>query len=385
MSPLFQNSSCSPLLSSHASPAHNALPITGNLETNPFLELLDSLPTDFSINTDEPSPIHQPVTNPPKIPDRPAGVNTSVTKEWQLSPRALLQAPTGSDQQMKQSPSGGDAPVKQSSSSNAFSKSTKSSVQVQKLQQKVIQQQQKQILKQIQQKQQQGLKPAENIGQSFSPTPEWRMSDASQGVSGQSSPVPSHTYRNTSDFESNGHQQHQQQQRQHLFKAMYDYNATQRDELSLKRGSVYVVTEQCQDGWFRGKHLETGSTGVFPGNHLERYHPNSQDDETLIELGDGPETDAERLEKLRKIRETLKKTHAQNIARSHSGAAGHVKSKGERYRCVVPFPSSSDYEIELQIGDVISLVKKREDGWCKGILHRTGKTGLFPLSFVERI
>ena len=90
-----------------------------------------------------------------------------LNQEWQLSPRALLQAPTGSDQQMKQPPSGGDAPVKQSSSSNAFSKSTKSSVQVQKLQQKVIQQQQKQILKQIQQKQQQGLKPAENIGQSF--------------------------------------------------------------------------------------------------------------------------------------------------------------------------------------------------------------------------
>merc|ERR1719383_1607874 len=92
MSPLFQNSSCSPLLSSNASPAHNALPITGNLETNPFLELLDSLPTEFSINKDVPSSIHQPVSNPPKIPDRPTGfTTTNITKEWQLSPRALLQ------------------------------------------------------------------------------------------------------------------------------------------------------------------------------------------------------------------------------------------------------------------------------------------------------
>ena len=80
------------------------------------------------------------------------------------------------------------------------------------------------------------------------------------------------------------------------------------------------------------------------------------------------------------------------------------------------FPASSEYEIELkvsfnlihklgfvqpifQLGDVISLVKRRDDGWCKGTLHRcpnymfarlnpcfrTGKTGLFPVSFVEKI
>jgi len=39
----------------------------------------------------------------------------------------------------------------------------------------------------------------------------------------------------------------------------------------------------------------------------------------------------------------------------------------------------------FQLGDVISLVKRRDDGWCKGTLHRTGKTGLFPASFVEKI
>ena len=44
------------------------------------------------------------------------------------------------------------------------------------------------------------------------------------------------------------------------------------------------------------------------------------------------ETDAERLEKLKKIRDTLRQTHQQNVVRSQAGAAGHVKSKGERYR-----------------------------------------------------
>eukprot|EP00092_Neocalanus_flemingeri_P000006 GFUD01000006.1.p1 GENE.GFUD01000006.1~~GFUD01000006.1.p1 ORF type:complete len:537 (+),score=129.45 GFUD01000006.1:71-1681(+) len=190
-----------------------------------------------------------------------------------------------------------------------------------------------------------------------------------------------------------------------LYRALYDYNSTQHDELSLKKGDLYFVTEQCHDGWFKGKSLKSGKSGVFPGNHVQEHdHKQTKKSKrkesvnvhevNLIDLSDEEhrameeeyqESDAERLEKLKKIRDTLRQTHQQNVVRSQAGAAGHVKSKGERYRCVVAFPASSEYEIDLQHGDVISLVKRRDDGWCKGTLHRTGKTGLFPASFVEKI
>ncbi|XP_075234987.1 SH3 domain containing ring finger posh [Lycorma delicatula] len=55
----------------------------------------------------------------------------------------------------------------------------------------------------------------------------------------------------------------------------------------------------------------------------------------------------------------------------------------ERFRCIVPYPPNSEYELELQVGDVIYVHKKREDGWYKGTQQRTGRTGLFPASFVE--
>ncbi|CAG09232.1 unnamed protein product [Tetraodon nigroviridis] len=55
----------------------------------------------------------------------------------------------------------------------------------------------------------------------------------------------------------------------------------------------------------------------------------------------------------------------------------------ERYRVVVPYPPQSEAEIELREGDVVFVHKKREDGWFKGTLQRTGETGLFPSSFVE--
>jgi hypothetical protein len=49
------------------------------------------------------------------------------------------------------------------------------------------------------------------------------------------------------------------------------------------------------------------------------------------------------------------------------------------------YPASSEYELELNEGDLISMLKMRDDGWCKGQLDRTGKIGLFPLTFVQKI
>lgn len=56
----------------------------------------------------------------------------------------------------------------------------------------------------------------------------------------------------------------------------------------------------------------------------------------------------------------------------------------EKCQCVVPYPPQSDIELELKFGDVVYVHKKRDDGWYKGTLQRTGKTGLFPGSFVEK-
>lgn len=63
----------------------------------------------------------------------------------------------------------------------------------------------------------------------------------------------------------------------------------------------------------------------------------------------------------------------------------HVWSRSflRRYRAVVPYPPQSDAEIELKQGDIVFVHKKRDDGWYKGTLQRTGRTGLFPGSFVE--
>lgn len=86
-----------------------------------------------------------------------------------------------------------------------------------------------------------------------------------------------------------------------------------------------------------------------------------------------------------------------NSFHARSGSCPSEVLKGERsnnksdparcqplkYRCVIPYPPNSDHELELKVGDMVHVHKKRDDGWFKGTLVRTGKVGLFPGSFVE--
>ena len=131
----------------------------------------------------------------------------------------------------------------------------------------------------------------------------------------------------------------------HRTSSSNSYKATQKDELSLRKGELYQVMEKCHDGWFKGKNMKTGKSGVFPGNYVKEYSGKQTkksrrkelvcvEDGNLIDLSDedvkhegDSETDADRLKKLKAIRETLRQ--AQQQQRQQSGAC---KNKGEKYR-----------------------------------------------------
>ncbi|KAJ1118089.1 hypothetical protein NDU88_006284 [Pleurodeles waltl] len=53
-----------------------------------------------------------------------------------------------------------------------------------------------------------------------------------------------------------------------IYLALYAYKPQKNDELELRKGEMYRVTEKCQDGWFKGTSLRTGMSGVFPGNYV---------------------------------------------------------------------------------------------------------------------
>ncbi|XP_017476508.1 PREDICTED: E3 ubiquitin-protein ligase SH3RF1 isoform X1 [Rhagoletis zephyria] len=62
-------------------------------------------------------------------------------------------------------------------------------------------------------------------------------------------------------------QQHVPQSLPWGYLALYPYKPRKNDELELKKGCVYIVTERCLDGWYKGKNWQD-ITGVFPGNYV---------------------------------------------------------------------------------------------------------------------
>ena len=57
------------------------------------------------------------------------------------------------------------------------------------------------------------------------------------------------------------------QDRSIVYIALHNYTPQKPDELELKKGSQYFVTETCQDGWLKGCNSENLNKGVFPGNY----------------------------------------------------------------------------------------------------------------------
>lgn len=52
--------------------------------------------------------------------------------------------------------------------------------------------------------------------------------------------------------------------------ALYDYNASSPDELTMKKGdAILVIGFGEDDGWWKGKVVSTGQSGLFPSNYVK--------------------------------------------------------------------------------------------------------------------
>ncbi|KPM08464.1 Nebulin and SH3 domain containing protein, partial [Sarcoptes scabiei] len=66
--------------------------------------------------------------------------------------------------------------------------------------------------------------------------------------------------------------QHHHQMRPNLglcFRAIYDYNAQDVDEVTFVDGDLIIHCEPIDDGWMTGTVERTGQTGMLPSNYVE--------------------------------------------------------------------------------------------------------------------
>lgn len=121
----------------------------------------------------------------------------------------------------------------------------------------------------------------------------------------------------------------------------YDYLSKEPDELTIKKGEVIRDVFKKPGGWWEG--VLNDKRGLFPDNFVRVIDKDSQ--------------------------VTLRSKH--DVARIR------------QCRVVFSYKQENQDELNLSIGDVITILGEEEEGWWRGTLN--GKEGVFPSNFVEEV
>ena len=57
--------------------------------------------------------------------------------------------------------------------------------------------------------------------------------------------------------------------KQRVYRALYDYEAQDVDEVSFREGDIIFEVESIDSGWMTGRVERTGKTGMLPANYVE--------------------------------------------------------------------------------------------------------------------
>ncbi|XP_068201300.1 intersectin-1-like [Palaemon carinicauda] len=149
------------------------------------------------------------------------------------------------------------------------------------------------------------------------------------------------------------------------YRALYQFDARNADEISFMPGDVITVTvsESTEPGWLGGELR--GQTGWFPKDYCELI------DDNAVGVGADVETEAVVRTQLENIPEESVTT-AQPVSHQALGEAVGI----------FPWRAKQNNHLSFNKGDRIT-VREQQDQWWYGQLNNTG--GWFPRSFVRMV
>ncbi|KAL5011344.1 hypothetical protein ScPMuIL_009895 [Solemya velum] len=137
--------------------------------------------------------------------------------------------------------------------------------------------------------------------------------------------------------------------------ALFDYGSDQPDELTFKSGDTILLLRRIDHAWLMGKIGK--KQGIFPQNFIDILEPLPDADEQMP---------------------------SEDIVGSHSPVVKQdLFGHGPRCQARFDFDSDGADDLTFEEGDVIRIIDHIGEDWLKG--EFSGKTGIFPLSFVEII
>ncbi|KAM7363499.1 CIN85 and CD2AP related isoform 2-T11 [Cochliomyia hominivorax] len=201
-------------------------------------------------------------------------------------------------------------------------------------------------------------------------------------------------------------------------KVIYSYTQVNDDELSLAVGDVIEFLGEVEEGWWRGRLKN--KIGVFPSNFVKliesspvfasKRPPSTSTSVTTTTSSTSTAASTKKInrlsfhnskEDLLAATTTTSNNSSSTVAASNStssssaaaalllgiadDAAPSLPPKPHRDYCRVEFPYApqNDDELELKVGDIITIhsMELPDKGWWKGELR--GKIGVFPNNFVK--
>lgn len=131
-------------------------------------------------------------------------------------------------------------------------------------------------------------------------------------------------------------------------KSLYDYEATDNDEVSFKENDIIVEVEVIDDGWVKGTVESSGKRGMLPSNYIEEV------------TGEAPS--------------------------SGGGGASEVPAAPaeEKWVAQYDYEATDGDEVSFKEGDIIVNVEVIDDGWVKGTVKTSGARGMLPSNYIEK-
>ncbi|KAI8622359.1 hypothetical protein BC830DRAFT_671930 [Chytriomyces sp. MP71] len=154
-------------------------------------------------------------------------------------------------------------------------------------------------------------------------------------------------------------------------RAAYAYIPQNNDELETEEGDEIIVLAEFDDGWGRGICLRTNIEGFFPLALLEMYADEKQNQSQVY---------SNRVSSMYgQPKQQMSHNSVYSTFTENQRTSVMISSTGKPYTVVEHFLPERDDELELYVGERVTLVQPYDDGWGFGININTNREGVFPL------
>ncbi|KAJ3221074.1 hypothetical protein HK099_003791 [Clydaea vesicula] len=185
-------------------------------------------------------------------------------------------------------------------------------------------------------------------------------------------------------------------------KALYDYNADEANEISLREDDIITDILKIDLSWWQG--TVQGRTGLFPADYVEEIKADIAPplpDRNLNaegELAERERREAEKIEKQRIAEEKARQEEEYRVQaekrplqleadrlREREQLAKEAEEERKRQAislALYDYDAQEPNELSLRENEIITNITKLDEDWWQGMNDR-GQQGLFPATYVE--